>query len=191
MVKEKRFCCCDTQKTTPKIQNLKSNRTVRQKSVLMEANKNVRKTTVAVKSNQTVRKNIVFVDRNNDSTASDIEDFHGFTQSELRTLIPMSTQRSKSMEPLRVQKDLAINDRNRKDDETIIPDASKWSQNDVYEYFKVKFPRHAHVFEDEEIDGESLYSLTREDVVHRFKVKLGPSLKIFNHIEKMQQMKLK
>lgn len=75
------------------------------------------------------------------------------------------------------------------DDETNIPDVIKWSTNDVFEYFKIKFPSHAHVFEDEQIDGESLFLLNREDVVRGgLKIQLGPALKIYKEISKLQNL---
>ncbi|KAG4079453.1 hypothetical protein HA402_005150 [Bradysia odoriphaga] len=73
------------------------------------------------------------------------------------------------------------------DDTNDIPDASAWTLNEVYEYFMKIFPRHAHVFEDEEIDGQALYQLKREDIVGRFRLKVGPSLKIYAYILAMQK----
>lgn len=75
-------------------------------------------------------------------------------------------------------------DRINIDDEDNIPDASQWTTNELYEYFRKIFPHHAHVFADEEIDGYALYLLQREDVVGRFK--LGPSVRIYEHIKMMQ-----
>lgn len=65
-------------------------------------------------------------------------------------------------------------------------DASQWTTKEVYDFFKVKFPRQAHVFEDEEIDGYALYRLEREDVVQRLKLKLGPALKIYEYVVELQ-----
>lgn len=75
-------------------------------------------------------------------------------------------------------------------DDGTIPDASKWSFNEVYEYFHMKFPRHAYVFDKEEIDGEAILLITRDDVLERFDIPLGRALKIYDHI-RMMQLKMK
>lgn len=72
------------------------------------------------------------------------------------------------------------------DQNTCIIDATEWSADQVYKYFRNIFPRHAYVFKDHEIDGPSLYLLKRSDVVRGFDIKIGPALKLYNHILKIQ-----
>ncbi|XP_037042804.1 uncharacterized protein LOC119079092 [Bradysia coprophila] len=72
------------------------------------------------------------------------------------------------------------------DDDVSSIDASDWSIEQVFKYFKNIFPRHAHVFKDHEIDGPSLYLLKRGDIVKGFDIKIGPALKIYGHILKLQ-----
>ncbi|KAM7342025.1 L(3)mbt interactor in ovarian somatic cells [Cochliomyia hominivorax] len=67
-----------------------------------------------------------------------------------------------------------------------IPDVKEWSVDQVYEYFCKHFPKEAHVFKDEEIDGRSLLLLKRSDVVKKLPIKLGPSLRIYSLILKIQ-----
>lgn len=70
-----------------------------------------------------------------------------------------------------------------------IPDVQlvkNWSVDDVYEYFCKQFPKEAYIFKDEEIDGRSLLLLKRSDVVKKLPLKLGPSLRIYSAILKIQ-----
>lgn len=67
-----------------------------------------------------------------------------------------------------------------------IPDVKDWSVDQVYDYFHKHFPKEAHVFKDEEIDGRSLLLLKRSDVVKKLPIKLGPSLRIYSLILKIQ-----
>ena len=63
----------------------------------------------------------------------------------------------------------------------------KWSAQDVTDYFvKVGFPDQAPVFLQEEIDGKSLLLLKRSDVVEGLSLKLGPAVKIYDQIAKLQ-----
>lgn len=70
-------------------------------------------------------------------------------------------------------------------DETI-PDASEWTTEDVYEFFSTKYPDYAGVFKDQDIDGRSLLLMTRTDVVNGLNLKLGPALKIYGQVKKLQ-----
>lgn len=72
------------------------------------------------------------------------------------------------------------------DDQRKLPNVIKWTHDEIYEYFNILFPLQAHVFHDEEIDGVALYQLKREDVLCGFKLKIGPAIKIYEHILKMQ-----
>uniref|UniRef100_A0A1B6D2Z5 PHD-type domain-containing protein n=1 Tax=Clastoptera arizonana TaxID=38151 RepID=A0A1B6D2Z5_9HEMI len=71
-------------------------------------------------------------------------------------------------------------------DETI-PDVSDWTINQVYEYFLTQLsPELAQIFQEQELDGQSLLLLKRHDVLKGFNIKLGPALKIYGHIKKLQ-----
>ncbi|XP_061401260.1 polyhomeotic-like protein 2 [Musca vetustissima] len=70
-----------------------------------------------------------------------------------------------------------------------IPDVQlvkNWSVDKVYEYFCKQFPKEAYIFKDEEIDGRSLLLLKRSDVVKKLPLKLGPSLRLYSAILKIQ-----
>lgn len=67
-----------------------------------------------------------------------------------------------------------------------IPDVANWSCEKVTEYIKQYFPKEAHIFRDQEIDGSSLLLLKRSDVVSHFPVKLGPAIRIYSFIVKLQ-----
>lgn len=67
------------------------------------------------------------------------------------------------------------------------PDASKWSIEDVFHYFSdVGFGLHAAVFREQEIDGQSLLLMKRNDVITGLALRLGPALKIFAHVQRLQ-----
>lgn len=68
-----------------------------------------------------------------------------------------------------------------------IPDASKWTINDVVNYFiSVGFTEQSHSFREQEIDGKSLLLMKRSDVLTGLNLKLGPALKIYNHVRRLQ-----
>ncbi|KAL3269923.1 hypothetical protein HHI36_008980 [Cryptolaemus montrouzieri] len=67
-----------------------------------------------------------------------------------------------------------------------IPDATHWTPDEVYQYFTQYFPEEAKVFKEQEIDGRSLLLLKRLDVLTNMKLKLGPALKIYKHVVKLQ-----
>ncbi|XP_018579889.1 PHD finger protein 10 isoform X2 [Anoplophora glabripennis] len=67
-----------------------------------------------------------------------------------------------------------------------IPDATHWTADEVYQYFAQYFPEEAKVFKEQEIDGRSLLLLTRIDVLTNLNLKLGPALKIYRHVTKLQ-----
>ncbi|RZC34820.1 histone acetyltransferase KAT6A [Asbolus verrucosus] len=75
------------------------------------------------------------------------------------------------------------------DDDNIdpsIPDASNWTSEEVYQYFAQYFPEEANIFREQEIDGRSLLLMKRIDVLTNLKLKLGPALKIYKHVVKLQ-----
>lgn len=68
-----------------------------------------------------------------------------------------------------------------------IPDAKDWTIEDVEKFFtSVGFPEQAPAFKDQEIDGKSLLLLKRSDVLTGMSLRLGPALKIYNHIKRLQ-----
>lgn len=63
----------------------------------------------------------------------------------------------------------------------------KWTVSDVESYIRnAGFPVESKVFKDQEIDGRSLLLLRRMDVLTGLSLKLGPALKIYNHIMRLQ-----
>ncbi|CAG9863567.1 unnamed protein product [Phyllotreta striolata] len=67
-----------------------------------------------------------------------------------------------------------------------IPDATHWTVEEVYQYFYRYFPEEAEIFKEQEIDGRSLLLLKRLDVLTNLNLRLGPALKIYKHIVKLQ-----
>lgn len=67
------------------------------------------------------------------------------------------------------------------------PDASQWTVTDVVNFFQEKgFEEQANAFKDQEIDGHSLLLLKRSDVLQGLSLRLGPALKIYNHVMRLQ-----
>uniref|UniRef100_A0A2R5LEF8 Putative histone acetyltransferase kat6b n=2 Tax=Ornithodoros turicata TaxID=34597 RepID=A0A2R5LEF8_9ACAR len=68
-----------------------------------------------------------------------------------------------------------------------VPDAKDWSITEVERFLvHVGFPEQANAFKDQEIDGRSLLLMKRSDVLMGLSIKLGPALKIYNHIKRLQ-----
>ncbi|XP_046630687.1 sterile alpha motif domain-containing protein 13-like [Daphnia pulicaria] len=68
-----------------------------------------------------------------------------------------------------------------------IPDASLWTSEDVQSYFsRLGFEEQAALLRHNEIDGPSLLLMKRNDVVGNMGLKLGPAVKIYNHIRRLQ-----
>ncbi|KAF0298509.1 Histone acetyltransferase KAT6A [Amphibalanus amphitrite] len=68
-----------------------------------------------------------------------------------------------------------------------VPDISDWSVAKVVAYFKRHgFEKHAPAFEEHEVDGPALLMLSRLDVLRGLGIKLGPALKIYNHVKLLQ-----
>ncbi|KAI1289336.1 Histone acetyltransferase KAT6A [Halotydeus destructor] len=62
-----------------------------------------------------------------------------------------------------------------------------WSIDDVESFLTViGFPDQAPLFKEQEIDGISLLLLKRMDVLTGLSMKLGPALKIFGHLQRLQ-----
>lgn len=112
-----------------------------------------------------------------ESSSSESDEANESTQS-----LPHHSRPSRSQ----MQNLSSTDNRSSIDEDISTFDATEWSTDQVFKYFKNKFPRHAHVFKDHEIDGSSLYLLKRGDVVKGFNIKLGPALKIYGHILAIQ-----
>lgn len=66
-----------------------------------------------------------------------------------------------------------------------IPDCSGWSCQQVFDYFNQFFPKEAHIFKEQEIDGTSLLLMTRSDMF-KFNLKVGPALNMYRHVVMLQ-----
>lgn len=61
-----------------------------------------------------------------------------------------------------------------------------WSVEQVVDFVKRFYPRESEVFETQEIDGAALMVLTRQDIIDRFGLKLGPALRVFELVLLLQ-----
>ncbi|XP_023179537.1 integrator complex subunit 12 [Drosophila hydei] len=61
-----------------------------------------------------------------------------------------------------------------------------WNVEQVVGYVEKFYPREASVFKSQEIDGAALMVLTRQDVIDRFGLKLGPALRIYELVLGLQ-----
>ncbi|XP_022252375.1 transcription intermediary factor 1-alpha-like isoform X2 [Limulus polyphemus] len=69
----------------------------------------------------------------------------------------------------------------------VVPDAKDWTIDDVENFFThIGFPEQAPAFREQEIDGKSLLLMKRSDVLMGLSIKLGPALKIYNHVKRLQ-----
>uniref|UniRef100_A0A0L8IFI3 PHD-type domain-containing protein n=1 Tax=Octopus bimaculoides TaxID=37653 RepID=A0A0L8IFI3_OCTBM len=69
------------------------------------------------------------------------------------------------------------------------PDVTDYTIEDVVKFFKSKgFTKEASAFSEQEIDGKSLLLMKRDDVLVGLRdyICLGPALKIFKHVERLQ-----
>lgn len=67
-----------------------------------------------------------------------------------------------------------------------IPDIGDWSCDKVFKYIEKYFPREAHIFLEHEIDGASLLLMKRSDVIRGLSLKLGPALRLYSFIVRLQ-----
>lgn len=196
-VKENRFRCHSCEE--------KSKGTVQEKEF--------RKSSRIVRNAEVMQKTLRSMSVNQNSSINDEVDFLGFSDSEVNNLTGIqssyntatenqarnSVKRTRSRSPLsprikrartqsppRQRRSSLSENANSIDNDTNNTNIFTWSTNEVFDYFKLKFPRQAHVFEAEEIDGPSLYLLERDDVVKGFKIKIGPAVKIYDHIFKLK-----
>ncbi|XP_063218102.1 sterile alpha motif domain-containing protein 13 [Bacillus rossius redtenbacheri] len=68
-----------------------------------------------------------------------------------------------------------------------VPDASCWSVDQVYRYLSDQgFPEEAAILRHHGIDGPSLLLMKRDDVLIELSLKLGPALKLYKQVKKLQ-----
>lgn len=68
-----------------------------------------------------------------------------------------------------------------------IPDASEWTVDQVSSYFSGQgYPEEAAIFKLNEIDGASLLLMKRSDVLLGLQLKLGPALKLYGQVKRLQ-----
>lgn len=68
-----------------------------------------------------------------------------------------------------------------------VPDVKQWDCDEVYTYFLgTTTAEYAHLFKENQIDGDALLLIKREDVLNRFNLKLGPALRLYSHIVTLQ-----
>lgn len=62
-----------------------------------------------------------------------------------------------------------------------------WSVDEVESFIKaIGYSDQACLFKDQEVDGVSLLLLKRSDVISGLTMKMGPALKIYGHIQRLQ-----
>jgi hypothetical protein len=65
----------------------------------------------------------------------------------------------------------------------------QWTVDDVASFVKfIGFPDQSVIFKEQEIDGVSLMLLKRMDILTGLCMKLGPALKIFGHVQRLQNI---
>lgn len=68
-----------------------------------------------------------------------------------------------------------------------VPDVKTWDCDTVYVYFRSKTnDEYANLLRDNQIDGDALLLIKREDVLNRFNLKLGPALRLYSQIVALQ-----
>lgn len=73
-------------------------------------------------------------------------------------------------------------------DNGTIPDVRSWTCHEIARYFEKYFnPNYAQIFKNEQIDGESLLLMRRQDLINQnLKITLGFRLKMWNVVSKLQ-----
>lgn len=68
-----------------------------------------------------------------------------------------------------------------------VPDVKQWNCDEVYTYFLgTTTHEFANLLKENQIDGDALLLIKREDVLNRFNLKLGPALRLYSHIVALQ-----
>lgn len=66
-------------------------------------------------------------------------------------------------------------------------DPKSWSVDDVETFICfIGYPEPAEKFKEQEVDGISLLLMTRNDVLNDITPRLGPAIKIYGHIQRLQ-----
>ncbi|KAJ8668065.1 hypothetical protein QAD02_009728 [Eretmocerus hayati] len=110
---------------------------------------------------------------------------HSASESQLNNNSVTSVSNPQGSPP-RNAPDMVDEDNSRDAIDPNIPDASDWGTEQVYQYFARLFPKEAETFRNHEIDGSSLLLLKRKDVLTGLDLLLGPALKIWRHVLKLQ-----
>ncbi|XP_046616767.1 uncharacterized protein LOC124303525 [Neodiprion virginianus] len=116
---------------------------------------------------------------------------HSFSSNTSRPVTPshpsvLPPVLSPQVSPARGSSDQMDDDGPRDGIDPNIPDASDWTSEQVYQYFARLFPKEAEVFRQQDIDGHSLLLMKRSDVLSSMDLLLGPALKIYRHVLKLQ-----
>ncbi|KAM8721518.1 hypothetical protein ACLKA7_007406 [Drosophila subpalustris] len=61
-----------------------------------------------------------------------------------------------------------------------------WNVDQVVSYVEKFYPQESNIFKVQEIDGAALMVLTRQDIIDRFGLKLGPALRLYELILSLQ-----
>nr|XP_022318842.1 histone acetyltransferase KAT6B-like isoform X1 [Crassostrea virginica] len=94
-----------------------------------------------------------------------------------------SSEEDSRMETKRKSEEKSPSDQRRAN----CPDASKWGVEDVVKYFSnLGYKDQAEALQDQEIDGQSLLLMKRSDVLTGLSIRLGPALKMYQHVMKLQ-----
>ncbi|XP_060664164.1 LOW QUALITY PROTEIN: uncharacterized protein LOC132796858 [Drosophila nasuta] len=72
------------------------------------------------------------------------------------------------------------------EDEPQQPIVQSWNVDQVVSYVEKYYPQESNIFKSQEIDGAALMVLTRQDIIDRFGLKLGPSLRIYQLVLSLQ-----
>jgi hypothetical protein len=69
-----------------------------------------------------------------------------------------------------------------------VPDVHSWSSNELSEFFREQgFDGASSVVHKQGLNGEDMYQLRREEVLHMKTLKLGQALKLWNVIDQIQR----
>ncbi|XP_037936374.1 uncharacterized protein LOC119670257 [Teleopsis dalmanni] len=94
----------------------------------------------------------------------------------------VKNEKSNGDKPIKPEENIKYN----ANDVLDLPNVKGWTVEQVADYLTKYFPKEASVFRDHEIDGASLLLLKRSDVIKKLPLKLGPSLRIYSLILKLQ-----
>ncbi|CAG2158716.1 unnamed protein product [Oppiella nova] len=130
-------------------------------------------------------------EQNNRESNEDIEDNHNDSVSENMEITNgiHSIKENIDEEANEMDIDFKANVQSGDSNQSLITSVSpqKWSVEEVESFIRdAGFPSESLIFKEQEIDGRSLLLLRRMDVLTGLSLKLGPALKIYNHISRLQ-----